>query len=124
MRILHVDLDHVDAAAAARGRSDVIERPSGRCKFMQLPDVHADNGDNIVVTFYIKDGTSTTDATCETFYSTDRSSWIVQGKRRGSTVAAQLVGLADDETFCEMSSATMDAFVRRYVRERYGVELG
>ncbi|GAA2626978.1 hypothetical protein GCM10010411_75030 [Actinomadura fulvescens] len=77
----------------------------------------------MVVTFYIKDGTSQGDAQCETFYRTDRGSWVIQGKRRGDKVGAQLIGLAADETFCEMSDPTMDRFVRHYVRERYGVDL-
>jgi hypothetical protein len=60
---------------------------------------------------------------CETFYTTDRNTWMVQGKQRGEGVAAQLVGLAHDETFCEVSDPTMDLFVRKYVKERYGVDL-
>ncbi|MQY06134.1 hypothetical protein [Actinomadura macrotermitis] len=60
---------------------------------------------------------------CETFYATDRDSWVVQGKQRGAKVAAQLVALGNDETFCELSTRTVDHFVRKYVKERYGVDL-
>ncbi|MFI0409104.1 hypothetical protein [Actinomadura sp. 3N508] len=49
---------------------------------------------------------------------------MVQGKRRGTEVATQLVALANDETFCEVSGSTMEHFVRRYVEEHYGVDLG
>jgi hypothetical protein len=80
-------------------------------------------GDHIVVSFYVKDPDSSGDKMCETFYATDRNSWVVQGKRRGAKVAAQLVALGDDETFCEMSNRTVDHFVRKYVKERYGVDL-
>lgn len=86
---------------------------------MQSPDAD----DAIRLTFYCKDGDSQGDKQCESFYSTDRGSWMVQGKRRGEKVATQLVGLADDETFCEISGPTMDLFIRMYVRDRYGVHL-
>lgn len=86
---------------------------------MQPPDA----GDDVVVTFFAKDPDSQGDKQCETFYTTDRKSWLVQGKRRGVKVAAQLVGFAADETFCEISDPTMDHFVRAYVRERYGINL-
>jgi hypothetical protein len=48
---------------------------------------------------------------------------MVQGKRRGPRVAAQLVALAPDETFCEMSGRTVELFVLTYVRDRYGIDL-
>jgi hypothetical protein len=82
-----------------------------------------DAGDDVLVTFYCKDADSQTKELCETFYSTDRGTWVVQGKRRGEKVAAQLVGLADDETFVEMSASTVDLFVNKYVEERYGLDL-
>lgn len=80
--------------------------------------------DNLTVTFYCKDPESQGDVECETFYQTDRDSWLVQGKTRGPKVAAQLIGLAEDETFLEISDRTVDVFARRYVKERYGVDLG
>lgn len=80
--------------------------------------------DNLTATFYCKDPESSTSDDCETFYKTDRASWLVQGKRRGPQVAEQLVGLADDETFLEVSERTVDSFARKYVKERYGVDLG
>lgn len=80
--------------------------------------------DNLTATFYIKDPDSGVGEDCETFYATDRGSWLVQGKRRGDTVASQLVNLADDETFLEVSNRTVDAFVRKYVKENHGVDLG
>lgn len=86
---------------------------------MQSPDA----GDDVIVTFYIKDPNSQGSDFCETFYATDRDTWVIQGKRRGAKVAGQLVSLASDETFCEMSGPTMDLFVRKYVKERYGVDL-
>jgi len=90
-----------------------------RCKVVQS----ADTGDDVVVTFYIKDADSQGSDFCETFYTTDRDTWVVQGKRRGPKVAAQLVALAPDETFCEMSGRTIELFVRRYVRDHYGIDL-
>ncbi|MFI6298870.1 hypothetical protein ACIBEJ_45285 [Nonomuraea sp. NPDC050790] len=81
------------------------------------------DSDNLTATFFCKDPDSHGADDCETFYTTDRDSWIAQGKKRGSSVAAQLKGLADDETFIEISDRTVDAFVRRYVKERYGVDL-
>jgi S-adenosyl methyltransferase len=53
--------------------------------------------------------------TCATFYRTDRDSWIVQGKRRGPRVAAQLVAFGDDETFAEIPAPLVDLFVKKYV---------
>jgi hypothetical protein len=43
----------------------------------------ADAGDDLAVTFYCKDPDSQTRETCDSFYSTDRASWLIQGKRRG-----------------------------------------
>lgn len=80
--------------------------------------------DNLAATFYIKDPDSGALEHCETFYETDRDSWIVQGKHRGLAVAAQLVSLAEDETFLEVSNRTVEAFVRKYVKENHGVDLG
>ncbi|MBC7277485.1 hypothetical protein [Nocardioides sp.] len=80
-------------------------------------------GDDLIATFYIKDPDSTGSEGCETFYETDRRSWVVQGKSRGPQVAEQLVALADDETYLEVSGRTMDAFVRKYVKENHGVDL-
>ena len=34
------------------------------------------------------------------------------------------IGLAPDETFGEMSDRTVDTFVKKYAKERYGVDLG
>ncbi|MFD4398845.1 hypothetical protein [Kitasatospora sp. NPDC058478] len=48
----------------------------------------------------------------------------MQLKKRGPKVRDQLAALAEDETFGEMSGRTMDVFVRKYVRERYGIDLG
>ena len=79
--------------------------------------------DNLAAPFYIKDPESGVSGDCETFYSTDRDSWLIQGKRRGPQVAAQLVNLADDETYLEVSNRTVDAFVRKYVKENHGVDL-
>lgn len=80
--------------------------------------------DDLALTFYIKDPDSNGSRECETFYETDRGSWIVQAKVRGDNVRGQLVSLAPDETFGEMSGRTVDAFVRKYAKERYGVDLG
>lgn len=79
--------------------------------------------DNLTAKFYIKDPDSGVGEDCETFYETDRDSWLVQGKRRGPQVAAQLVNLAEDETYLEISNRTVDAFVRKYVKENHGVDL-
>lgn len=79
--------------------------------------------DNLTATFFIKDPESTGSEGCETFYETDRGSWVVQGKIRGPQVADQLVSLAADETYLEISGRTMDAFVRKYVKESHGVDL-
>lgn len=80
--------------------------------------------DDITVSFYCKDPNSQGDQLCETFYETDRDSWIVQAKKRGDGVRDQLIGLAPDETFGEMSDRTVDTFVKKYAKERYGVDLG
>ncbi|MEV4095269.1 hypothetical protein [Streptosporangium saharense] len=79
--------------------------------------------DNLTVTFFCKDPESQGDVECDTFYSTDDGSWVVQGKQRGPKVAAQLVALAGDETFLEVSGPTVEAFVQKYVKERYGIDL-
>lgn len=80
--------------------------------------------DNLTATFYLKDPDSSGGDDCETFYETDRDSWIVQLKTRGAGVRDQLVSLAPDETFGEMSDRTVNAFVKKYAKERYGVDLG
>ncbi|SDL14649.1 hypothetical protein SAMN05428985_11047 [Nocardioides sp. YR527] len=80
--------------------------------------------DNLTLTFYIKDPESDGTGDCETFYETDRGSWIVQSKITGPEVRDQLVGLAPDETYGEMSGRTVDAFVKKYVKERHGIDLG
>lgn len=85
---------------------------------------HSGDGDDLTATFFCTDPNSQGGVECETFYETDRDSWIVQLKKRGPGVRDQLVALADDETFGEMSGRTMDVFVRKYVRERYGIDLG
>ncbi|MER5643154.1 hypothetical protein [Streptosporangium sp. NPDC002524] len=82
-----------------------------------------DDGDNLSLNFYCKDPNSNQDNECETFYRTDRGSWLVQVKKRGPRVGAQLIGLGEDETFGELSERTMNSFVRMYVREHYGVDL-
>ena len=79
---------------------------------------------NLTLTFYIKDPESDGTGDCETFYETDRGSWIVQAKTRGDDVREQLVGFAPDETFGELSGRTVDAFVKKYVKERHGIDLG
>ncbi|MCF6475748.1 hypothetical protein FAF44_46475 [Nonomuraea sp. MG754425] len=81
------------------------------------------DADDLSLTFYCKDPNSNQDNECETFYRTDRGSWLVQLKKRGPSVGAQLIGLGEDETFGELSERTMNRFVRMYVRERYGVDL-
>ncbi|GAA0988198.1 hypothetical protein GCM10009555_069300 [Acrocarpospora macrocephala] len=81
------------------------------------------DGDDLSLTFYCKDPDSNQDNECETFYRTDRGSWLVQVKKRGPRVGAQLIGLGEDETFGELSERTMNVFVRKYVREHYGVDL-
>ncbi|MEV6864425.1 hypothetical protein AB0M44_25880 [Streptosporangium subroseum] len=88
-----------------------------------MGQLHHDDND-LTVTFFCKDPDSQGDVECDTFYSTDHDSWIVQGKRRGSKVAAQLVALAEDETFLELSGSTAEIFVRKYVKERHGIDLG
>jgi hypothetical protein len=78
--------------------------------------------DDLRINFYIKDPESDGTGDCETFYETDRGSWIVQAKVRPG-VRDQLVSLAEDETFGEMSGRTVDAFVKKYVKERHGIDL-
>ncbi|SBW26725.1 hypothetical protein FDG2_5023 [Candidatus Protofrankia californiensis] len=48
----------------------------------------------------------------------------MQGKRRGDVVAAQLHALAVDETFVEIPEPLVELLVHRYVKERYGTDLG
>ncbi|MGH3942319.1 MAG: hypothetical protein ACRDTG_27605 [Pseudonocardiaceae bacterium] len=84
----------------------------------------ADAGDDLLATFYCKDPDSVDTDDCAAFYHTDRRTWIVQGKRRGAKVAAQLQALGDGETFSEISEQLVELFVRRYVKERYGIDLG
>lgn len=82
-----------------------------------------DAGDDLLATFFCKDPNSVDTDDCPAFYETDRRSWIVQGKRRGTRVAAQLRALGDDETFVEIPEPLVELFVRRYVKERYGTDL-
>ncbi len=87
---------------------------------MQSPDA----GDDLLATFYCKDPGSVDTDDCAAFYRTDRRTWIVQGMRRGAGVAAQLRALGDDETFVEIPEPLVELFVRRYVEERHGTDLG
>lgn len=84
----------------------------------------SESGDDLVAIFYCKDPDSVDIDDCSAFYHTDRRSWIVQGKRRGAAVAAQLRALGEDETFVEIPEPLVELFVRRYVKERYGTDLG
>jgi hypothetical protein len=84
---------------------------------------HPHRDDDLAVTLFSKDPSSQGAAECDSFYATSRGSWGVQGKRHGPKVMSQLTGLADDETFVEVSGPTVDVFVRRYVKERYGIDL-
>lgn len=77
----------------------------------------------LIVTFYCKDPDSQGDQFCETFYETSSGSWIVQAKTRGDDVREQLIALAPDETYGEMSDRTVNTFVKKYAKERYGVDL-
>lgn len=81
------------------------------------------DGDDLSLTFYCKDPDSNQDSECETFYRTDRGSWLVQVKKRGPGVGAQLIGLGKMRRLEELSERTMNVFVRKYVREHYGVDL-
>lgn len=87
---------------------------------MRQPDA----GDDLLATFYCKDPGSVDTDDCPAFYQTDRQTWVVQGKQRGSKVAEQLRALADDETFVEIPEPLVELFVRRYAKERYGTDLG
>ncbi|MBB4914062.1 hypothetical protein [Streptosporangium saharense] len=82
-----------------------------------------DDEDGLSLTFYCKDPNSNQDNECETFYRTNWGSWLVQAKKHGPNVRAQLIGLGEDETFGELSERTVNAFVRKYVKEHYGVDL-
>jgi hypothetical protein len=86
---------------------------------MQSPDA----GDELLATFYCKDPDSIDTDDCPAFYRTDRRSWIVQGKRRGDSVAVQLRALGEDETFVEIPEPLVELFVRRYVKEHHGTDL-
>jgi hypothetical protein len=83
-----------------------------------------DLDDKLRVTFYCKDPSSVDIDDCAAFYQTDRRSWIVQGRRRGDAVAAQLHALAVDETFVEIPEPLVELLVHQYVKERYGTDLG
>jgi hypothetical protein len=86
---------------------------------MQLPT----SDDDLRLTFYIKDPASQGGDDCETFYRTNRRSWMLQAPQATSTALAQFVSLAPGEVGSEMSDGTMDAFVVKYVKECYGVDL-
>lgn len=45
------------------------------------------------------------------------------GQEARPKVGAQLIDLGKDETFGELSERTTNVFVRKYVREHYGVDL-
>ncbi len=83
-----------------------------------------DDDGSMVVTFYCKRPDSTAGKDCASFYQTNRDSWIVQGDRRGEHVAEQLQGLKPSETFLEVPESLVELFVRKYVEERYGINLG
>lgn len=82
------------------------------------------DADDLRATFFCKDPNSLDLDDCPAFYKTDRGSWIVQGKQRGSAVAAQLHALGDDESFVEIPEPLVELFVRRYLEERHGTDLG
>ncbi|WP_157429850.1 hypothetical protein [Actinomadura oligospora] len=67
--------------------------------------------------------TSVTKQDCAIFYRTDRASWVVQGDRMRPEVEEQLVGLKPSESYVEIPERLLDHLVRRYVKERYGLDL-
>ncbi|GAA2623380.1 hypothetical protein GCM10010411_69420 [Actinomadura fulvescens] len=88
---------------------------------MQSPNLD----DDLRLTFYVKDLNSKGTQDCPTIYRTNRDTWGVQGEEpAGEGIRAQLHGLKPSETLVEVPDTLMDPFVRQYVKERYGVDLG
>ncbi|GAB3653104.1 hypothetical protein GCM10027589_11040 [Actinocorallia lasiicapitis] len=86
---------------------------------MQIPGP----GDDLRLDFYLKDSDSKADDDCPAFYRTDRG-WGAQGMERyGDAVRAQMRGYKPGETFVELPDSLIHAFVRKYVKDTYGIDL-
>ncbi len=80
----------------------------------------------LALTFICKDGSSVGDKECPAFYGTNRGSFVVQGDRREEP---EVIGQArafvpEREGLLEIPGTLVDPFVRIYVREQYGIDLG
>ncbi|MBB5083170.1 hypothetical protein HNR40_008673 [Nonomuraea endophytica] len=81
--------------------------------------------DGLHLAFYCTDPDSVPGEDCATFYQTNRGTWIVQGDRREEPdVVTQLVALKPSESSVEVPGPLVDLLVRRYAKERYGIDLG
>ncbi|WP_371778737.1 hypothetical protein [Streptosporangium subroseum] len=88
---------------------------------MQTSHTH----DGLRLTFFCTDPASVPGEDCATFYRTDRDTWVVQGDRREEPeVITQLVALKPYETSVEVPGPLVELLVHKYVKERYGIDLG
>jgi hypothetical protein len=88
---------------------------------MQTPHAH----DDLRLTFFCTDPASVPGEDCATFYQTNRGTWVVQGDRREEAeVMTQLVALKESETSVEVPGPLVELLVHKYVKERYGIDLG
>ncbi len=81
----------------------------------------------LTLTFIVKDSDSWGgDEDCASFYRTSRGSFVVQGDRREEPeVVAQARSFDPGrEGLLEVPETLVDPFVRIYVREVYGIDLG
>ena len=79
--------------------------------------------DQILLTLYCKDPSSGSGPDCPAFYKTTRGDWTAQGERTDEEVTSQLIALKPSETSVMLPDALVDLFCRRYVREKYGVDI-
>jgi hypothetical protein len=84
--------------------------------------------EKIMLSLYCGDDKSDSATTCPAVHRvhrTDRRSWLWQGELRNDPdVRSQLHKPSPTEVGVEVGDDLVDTFVRAYVKERYGVDLG
>ncbi len=84
-----------------------------------------DGDEPTTLTFYCKSPGSYPNPDCPSFYRVEEGGWMGQGEARESEqIRAQIQNLKPAEGYLWFPDNLMDEFVRRYAKERYGVDLG
>lgn len=88
---------------------------------------HSSDGDPIMLSYYCGGDASDTATSCPAVHriSNRRGKWLWQGELRDDPqIRSQLHKPSPTEAGVEVGDDLVDNFVRAYVKERYGVDLG